>query len=195
MSDPFMYDYDKKDLIPEIKEMTLKIIKRLNKEGIRITTLTKGIYPDEILDKENFLESNEYGITLVSLSKDFKNKFEPFSAPYEERIASLKKLSDNELRTWVSLEPYPTPELDATAEDIEKILEKISFVNKIIFGKLNYRRLTEYNNDSQIWKNNDDFYKAMGQKVINFCGKNNIKYHIKFGTPLSKNETLNIFKE
>ncbi|MDI6735809.1 MAG: radical SAM protein [bacterium] len=196
MSDPFMYNCDKKDLIPEIKEMTLKIIKKLNEEGIRITTLTKGVYPNEILDKKKFLENNEYGITLVSLSKDFKNKFEPFSAPYEERIASLKKLSDNGLRTWVSLEPYPTPELDATAGDIEKILEEISFVKKIIFGKLNYRRLTEYNNNySQTWKNNDDFYNAMSQRVINFCERNNIKYHIKFGTPLSKNKTVDIFKE
>ncbi|MBI4722137.1 MAG: three-Cys-motif partner protein TcmP [Candidatus Stahlbacteria bacterium] len=195
MSDPFMYDCDKKDLIPEIKEKTLKIIRRLNKEGIRVTTLTKGVYPNEILAKKKFLESNEYGITLVSLNNDFKNKFEPFSASYEERIAGLKKLSDNGLRTWVSLEPYPTPELDTTAGAIEKILEKISFVNKIIFGKLNYRRLTEYNNDSQIWKNNDDFYKAMAQEIINFCEKNNIRYHIKLGTPLSKNRTVNIFKE
>jgi three-Cys-motif partner protein len=196
MTDPFMYDYAKRDLIPEIKKMTLKIIERLNKEGVRITTLTKGVYPDEILDKKKFLESNEYGITLVSLSEDFKNKFEPFSAPYEERIAGLKKLSDNGSRTWVSIEPYPTPELDVTSGNIEKILEKISFVKKIIFGKLNYRRLTEYNNNySQTWKNNDDFYKAMGQKVINFCERNNIKYHIKFGTPLSKNKTVNIFKE
>ena len=92
------------------------------------------------------------------------------------------------------MEPYPTPKLDAMAGDIEKILEKISFVKKIIFGKLNYRRLTEYNNDSQIWKNNDDFYKAMSQMVINFCKKNNIKYHIKLGTPLSKSNTTNIFK-
>lgn len=196
MSDPFMYNSERKNIIVPIKEMTLKIIERLNKEGIRVTTLTKGIYPDEILDKKRFLENNEYGITLVSLNKDFKNKFEPFSAPYEERIASLKKLSDNGLRTWVSLEPYPTPELDNQAGDIEKFLEKLSFVKKIIFGKLNYRRLTEYNNShSLVWKNNDDYYKDMAKKVINFCERNNIRYHIKLGTPLSKNDTTNIFKE
>jgi len=196
MSDPFMYDFDKKNLIPEIKEFTLKIIERLNREDIKVTTLTKGIYPDEILDRKKFSQNNEYGITLVSLNKEFKNNFEPFSALYKTRIESLKKLSDNGLRTWVSLEPYPTPQLDNQAEDINRILEKISFVDKIIFGKLNYSRLTYYNcNHGQIWKNNDDFYKSMAQKVINFCEKNNIKYHIKFGTPLSKSKTINIFKE
>jgi len=195
MSDPFMYDYENKELINEIKELTLKIIERLNKEGIKVTTLTKGIYPDEILNKEKFLQTNEYGITLVSLNNEFKNNFEPFSAPYEERIAHLKKLSDNGLNTWVSVEPYPTPDLDNQADKIERLLEKISFVKKLIFGKLNYRRLTEYNNDySSSWKNNEDFYWEMAKRVVNFCKRNNIKYHIKFGTPLSEDKTKNLFK-
>jgi len=195
MSDPFMYDYENKELINEIKELTLKIIERLNKEGIKVTTLTKGIYPDEILNKEKFLQTNEYGITLVSLNNEFKNNFEPFSAPYEKRIAHLKKLSDNGLNTWVSVEPYPTPDLDNQADKIERLLEKISFVKKLIFGKLNYRRLTEYNNDySSSWKNNEDFYWEMAKRVVNFCKRNNIKYHIKFGTPLSEDKTKNLFK-
>jgi len=196
MSDPFMYDFDRKNLIPEIKELTLKIIELLNQNDIRVTTLTKGIYPDEIVDKRRFLQSNEYGITLVSLNGVFKRNFEPFSAPYKLRIDSLKKLADNRLNTWVSLEPYPTPELDNTAEDIDKILDNISFVKKIIFGKLNYRRLANYNsNNSLNWKNNNDFYTEIAEKVIKFCNKNNIKYHIKTGTPLSKSSTVNIFKE
>ena len=195
MSDPFMYDFDKKNLIPEIKELTLKIIELLNQNDIRVTTLTKGIYPDEIVDRRKFLQSNEYGITLVSLNDYFKRNFEPFSAPYKARMDSLKKLADNGLNTWVSLEPYPTPELDETAEDIDKILESISFVKKIIFGKLNYRRLTSYNgNNSSTWKNNNDFYKEMAEKVINFCDGHNIKYHIKIGTPLRESNTVNIFK-
>ncbi len=194
MSDPFMYDYEAKMIIPEIKELTLNIIERLNKEGIRVTTLTKGIYPEDLLNKRKFLETNEYGITLVSLNDDFKNKFEPYSAPYEERIASLKKLADNGLKTWVSIEPYPVPVLDPQSADIERILNKVSFVKKIIFGKLNYRKLPEYNNSCCAWRSNEEFYKEMVQRVIEFCKKKDIRYHIKSGTPLSKNENINIFK-
>ena len=193
MTDPFMYDYKTKMIIPGIKELTLSIIERLNREGIRVTTLTKGVYPEELLDKRRFLETNEYGITLVSLNDDFKSKFEPYSAPYEERIAALKKLADNGLKTWVSIEPYPTPILDPQSGDIERILNKIKFVKKIIFGKLNYRRLAEYNNSNYAWKNNEEFYKEMAQKLIEFCIKNDIKYHIKIGPPLSKDESTNIF--
>jgi len=189
----FMYDYKTKMIIPGIKELTLSIIERLNREGIRVTTLTKGVYPEELLDKRRFLETNEYGITLVSLNDDFKSKFEPYSAPYEERIAALKKLADNGLKTWVSIEPYPTPILDPQSGDIERILNKIKFVKKIIFGKLNYRRLAEYNNSNYAWKNNEQFYKEMAQKLIEFCIKNDIKYHIKIGPPLSKDESTNIF--
>ena len=199
MSDPFMYDCNKRNLIPEIKEMTLKIIERLNKEGIRVTTLTKGFYPDEILDKKRFLQTNEYGITLVSSNENFKKEYEPYSASYEKRVASLKNLAKAGLKTWVSMEPYPTPQLpkleNTEAEKIDEILEKIKFVKKIVFGKLNYSRLNYYNGKySQIHGNGDDFYKEMAQKVINFCEKNKMEYHIKFGTPLSRKNTKSIFK-
>ena len=193
MSDPFMYDFKKNDLIPEIKELTLKIIEKLNREGIKVTTLTKGFYPNDILNNRYLLKTNEYGITLVSLNENFKKQFEPYSAPYEKRIESLKRLAEKGLSTWVSMEPYPTPELDVHSANIEDILKHISFVKKIIFGKLNYRRLTGNNATSQ-WKNNDDFYKMTVQKVIKFCEKNKIKFHIKEGTPLSNRSTVNIFK-
>ncbi len=200
MTDPFMYDFEEKDLIPEIKEMTLKIIERLNKEGIKVTTLTKGFYPEEILDRKNFLQTNEYGITLVSLNEKFKKTYEPFSAPYEKRLESLEKLARAGLKTWVSMEPYPTPKLpkleETGAENIEEILERIGFVQKIIFGKLNYSRLNYYNgNYSQIWENSNDFYKEMAKKVINFCKSHSIEYHIKLGTPLYNPTTTNIFKK
>lgn len=200
MSDPFMYDSEKRNLIPEIKEMTLKIIERLNKEGIRVTTLTKGFYPNEILDGKRFLKTNEYGITLVSLNKRFKEAYEPFSAPYETRIKSLEKLAEAGLKTWVSIEPYPTPQLPklekTDAENIDEILERIKFVKKIIFGKLNYSRLNYHNGRySRTWGDSNDFYEEMAQKVIDFCNKNKIKHHIKEGTPLSVKSTRNIFRE
>jgi len=194
MSDPFMYDFKKNDLIPEIKELTLEIIEKLNREGIKVTTLTKGFYPDDILNNRYLLKTNEYGITLVSLNENFKKQFEPYSAPYEKRIESLKRLAEKGLSTWVSMEPYPTPELDVQSANIEDILKHISFVKKIIFGKLNYRRLTGNNATSQ-WKNNNDFYKMTVEKLIKFCEKNKIKFHIKEGTPLSSRSTTNIFKE
>lgn len=175
MTDPFMYKYK------EVKEMTLKIIEKLNKNGIRSNVLTKGIYPKVLTNKDKFSHLNDYGITLVSLNNEFKKKFEPYSALYLDRIKSLKYLHDKGLKTWVSIEPYPTPNLDKN-ENLLKLLNKISFVDRIIFGKLNY------NVKSSAYKENGSFYEERAQQVIEFCKKYNIDCHIKCGTQKVYNE-------
>jgi len=188
MTDPFMFDAQEGDLVPEVKSLTLEIIERLNSEGARVTTLTKGFYPGEILGKR-FSKDNEYGITLVSLSDKFKRRFEPFSASYERRINSLRSLKRAGLRTWVSIEPYPTPNLDETSRHVEELLKEISFVDKIVFGRLNY------NVKASRFLDNENFYREMAKKVIEFCQRNGIKYHVKIGTPCSQEETKSIFMD
>jgi three-Cys-motif partner protein len=184
-TDPFMYDFINKRTFPPIKDLTLKIIEKLNKNGIKVTILTKGNYPEELIEKR-FNVKNEYGITLVSLDKQFKKKFEPFSAPYDDRIRALKFLSKKGLRTWVSIEPYPTPNI--VKQDIEQILKKVSFTDKIIFGKMNY------NVKSKNFENNESFYKDSAKMVIDFCRENDIQLHIKEGTPYSKIKSRKIFR-
>ena len=184
MTDPFMYDSKLKKLVPEIKELTLDIIKKLNNNDIRVTTLTKGFYPKEIFQQQKLLnKDNEYGITLVSLDKKFKDIYEPYSAPYKQRISSLKKLAKAGLKTWVSMEPYPTPNL--VQQDLLKILKKISFVDKIIFGKFNYNADTS----QSVYKESRKFYEKCANEVISFCTENNIQSHIKYGTKKRDNKT------
>jgi DNA repair photolyase len=173
-TDPFMYKQK------EVSDLSLKIIERLNKDNIRCTVLTKGVYPEELADTEKYGKNNEYGITLVSLDKTFKERFEPFAAPYEERVKSLKKLHDKGLKTWVSMEPYPTPNL--VDQKLEKILNKISFIDKIVFGKLNY------NTQSTQFDYNGNFYQNCSEIVIKFCDSNEIEYHIKYGTQKKDNK-------
>jgi len=181
-TDPFMYKQKK------IIDMSLRIIERLNKDNIKCTVLTKGVYPEALADKKKYGTVNEYGITLVSLNDDFKSSFEPFSSPYDERIASLKRLHDAGLKTWVSMEPYPTPNL--VEQDLDKLLEKVSFVDKIVFGKLNYNVKTGQ------FKNNIEFYDECAQTVIDFCEERGIEYHIKYGTQKKDNKrTVSIFNK
>ena len=182
MTDPFMYKY------PEVSQMSLKIINKLNSAGIRCTSLTKGVYPKDLSNTQNYSRNNEYGITLVSLDPKFKKTFEPGSAPYAKRIKSLRMLHKAGLKTWVSMEPYPTPNL--INQNIKSVLNSISFVDKIIFGKLNY------NVQSSKFKNNESFYENCGQQVIDFCKTHKIEHHIKFGTQQQYNPaTVAIFKK
>jgi len=179
-TDPFMYKY------PEVADLTLKIIERLNKDNIRSVVLTKGIYPKVLVNTEKYGKNNEYGITIVSLDKVFKKRFEPYSAPYKDRIKSLKYLHDKGLKTWISMEPYPTPNL--AKQDLRKILKGVSFVDKIIFGKLNY------NGESSQSGYNGDFYHGCAELVIDFCKNKGIEYHIKYGTQKKDNrKTEKIF--
>jgi hypothetical protein len=90
----------------------------------------------------------------------------------------------------VSIEPYPTPNLDETCKSgIEDLLEKVGFVDKIVFGKLNY------NVQSSRFPGSENFYRRTAKAVINFCRRKGLQYHIKFGTPYSEEETKDIFKE
>lgn len=186
-TDPFMYDLLNKRIYRHIKDLTLEIIEKLNKNGVKCTILTKGIYPKILATNKKFSKENEYGITLVSLDKKFKKEYEPYSPPFEDRLKALKFLHDKGLKTWVSIEPYPTPNI--VKQNLDLILKSVSFVDKIIFGKMNY------NVTSNKFENNREFYKEHAVKVIEFCKKNKIKYHIKEGTPYSCNKTKEIFKE
>ncbi|MGN0805327.1 MAG: radical SAM protein [Candidatus Coproplasma sp.] len=164
-TDPFMYGYN------EVTEMSLQIIKKLNEAGIKCTALTKGLLPIELA---HLSPENEYGITLISLNEEFRETIEPNAAPYLERIAALRALHNAGCKTWVSIEPYPTPNI--IEQDFNEILQAVSFCDKIIFGRLNYnKKVSEY-------KAHKEFFNTLAQQVINFCTANDKDYHIKTGT-------------
>ena len=99
---------------------------------------------------------------------------EPNSAPYEERIAALRALHDAGCKTWVSIEPYPTPNF--IEQDLNKILEAISFCDRIIFGRLNYnKKVSEY-------KDHKAYFNNLAEQVLAYCEANGKQYHIKDGT-------------
>ena len=166
-TDPFMYGY------PIIEKYSLAAIEKLNQNSIRCTVLTKGILPPALTDLK-YSPLNEYGITLVSLDEDYRKKMEPGAATIKERLQALKYLHEQGRRTWVSIEPYPTPNI--IEQDLNEILEAVSFVDKIIFGRTNYStKVTEF-------KSKESFYNFCSKAVLSFCMANGIDCHIKSGT-------------
>ena len=128
-TDPFMYGFE------EVGAMSLAAVRKLNGAGIKCTVLTKGILPIELAELS---KANEYGITLVSFAESYRERMEPGAAPYAERIAALKALHKAGCKTWVSMEPYPTPNL--IEQDLTALLEAVDFVDKIIFGRTKARK-------------------------------------------------------
>ena len=90
-TDPFMLGYD------EITQMSLAAIKKLNESGIKCVVLTKGILPVELA---SFSKDNKYGITLISLDETYREKIEPFAAPYQKRIEALKKFCHERIMAY-----------------------------------------------------------------------------------------------
>lgn len=169
MTDPFMVGF------PEIADLSLKIIEKVNSYDLISIVLTKGLLPEELGNKEKYGSNNFYGITLVSTNEEFRKIFEPGSSRFSDRIAKLRYLHDKGCKTWVSIEPFFP---HATNEqDISELLKKIKFVDKIIFGRLNHDpRVTKF------VKDNPTYYPGLVKKVKEFCIANKIDYLIKKGT-------------
>ncbi|MBF0518734.1 MAG: radical SAM protein [Nitrospirae bacterium] len=164
-TDPFMYGYK------DIAALSLEIIKRLNEQCIPCTTLTKGIYPVDSMQHNDLTKNNEYGITIVSLDESFRKDYEPYAATLKDRLHALRQLAERGFKTWVSLEPYPTPNI--IRQDLTKILDAVSFVNEIWFGRLNYNKKVSK------FKFYKEFYKSQVEFITEFCKKNKISVYVK----------------
>lgn len=164
-TDPFMLNQEK------IIKMSMDILKSLNAHNIVCSVLTKGILPSELAELD---KKNQYGITVITLDDNFRKKMEPEASQIEERIMSLEYLHNKGCKTWVSIEPYPTPNF--IEQKLEPILERLSFVDKIIFGRMHYNKKVSAYNGYKV------FYNQCAQEVIDFCNSRQIDYHIKKGT-------------
>lgn len=164
-TDPFMYGRQ------EIDDMSVASIEMLNDAGIPCVVLTKGVLPISLAKMRKL---NTYGISLVSLDESYRERVEPGAAPYAERLASLKALHDEGCRTWVSMEPYPTPNL--VEQRLEELLQSVSFVDRIVFGRANY------NKEASAYPHVREWYNSCVEEVLAFCDANGIDVHIKKGT-------------
>ena len=167
-TDPFMFGYQ------EIEDMSVSAIRKLNGAGIPCSILTKGVLPESLKRLPNI---NTFGITIISLDEGFRERVEPGAAPYRDRIDALRELHATGCKTWVSIEPYPTPNI--IAQEMLPILNAISFVDRIVFGR------TNYNKEVSAYKSHKDFYNQEAATVKRFCLNSEIDYFIKRGTMTS----------
>jgi DNA repair photolyase len=160
-TDPFMVGY------PDVTSLSLALVETLNAHGVRASILTKGVLP-AALASDRYRRDNALGISLVSLDERFRERFEPGAAPYRERIAALARLHAAGCRTYVHMEPYPTPRI--VRQDVEKLLDAVSFVDELYFGGWNYSPLPGDAAESE------DFYRTQGRIVRAFCRQHHIKW-------------------
>lgn len=108
LPDPFAngVPFERQAVDLEIRKMTCRAVEMINAAGIPVTLLTKS-YFGGVERWQRAHPDNYYGISLVSLNEKFREQWEPNTAPYAERLESLKALHDAGFKTWVSMEPFP----------------------------------------------------------------------------------------
>ena len=148
--------------------MSIAAIRKLNEAGIKCITLTKGLLPIELAELST---GNEYGITLITLDEAYRKQMEPGAAPCSDRLAALKVLHETGCKTWVSIEPYPTPNM--IEQDLHELLEAVSFTYRIIFGRTNYSKA------ANSYKEHKHFYNKCAAEVVSFCREHGIDCYIK----------------
>lgn len=122
------------------QEATREVLITLLNYDMKVAILTKGgcrALRDIQLFKQHWTQI-KVGATLSFLSDDVAVKYEPFGAPPSERIAMLKALHQNNIKTFVSVEPV----ID-TDEALCAIIKAIPWVDEFRIGKLNHDKERE----------------------------------------------------
>jgi len=152
--------------LPQIVDSTRDLVRVLLSNDIRVATLTK-------LIPETWSTQIRFGMTLVSSDEKFRKQYEPKASPIKERISLLSIAQEHGAYIWVSMEPSPPPAI--WKQDLRPLLEAVSFVDFIIFGKLNYdkRANTE---EARL------FYRATVAEFEDFCKAHGIRHWVKSDT-------------
>lgn len=156
-------------------EATRRVLEILNRYEHKVAILTKGgnrLLQDIDLFKQfrtTFESGKTVGRIIVGATLTFDNDtdskhWEPYSALPQERIDSLRKLSEAGIFTWVSFEPVIYPE-----QSINLLKQVSSFIKFVKIGKIN--NYGDWDKDVD-W---DDFIK----QAVAICRKANVLFYIK----------------
>jgi DNA repair photolyase len=148
--------------VKENRKNTLDLLTFFRERNILTATLSKVDVPD--------IKGNRNGMTIVSLDPKFNLAWEPKAPLSSERIRKLKARHYEGEYTWISMEPFPPPEI--WEQDLIELLEEIKFVDFIIFGKWNY-------DNRASTKEAISFYREKAIEFRDFCEAYKIRYWIK----------------
>lgn len=156
MTDPFL---------PVVEAETRLLVRYLLEKNVKVATLSK-------LDV-SFINGAKHGVTVVSLDDSFWREFEPNVISPRQRLLKLEACHHQGNFTWVSMEPYPPT---ATfKQNFSTFLEPLSFVDLIVFGKLNY------DPKGRTPQAREDYTRNV-EELTDFCKAHRICLHVKSDT-------------
>jgi DNA repair photolyase len=116
-------------------KLTRRILEILSEHDIPVTIQTKSSLVLRDLDLIKKFSDIEIGFTITSLDDEVRKHFEPNSSSVGERLAALKILKENNIKTYVFFGPI----LPLLSDNIEEAIRKFSFTDCIYFDRLNIK--------------------------------------------------------
>ena len=149
--------------LDEQEQVTRQVLSIFRRVGVRFITLTKGGHRAE-RDLDLFTDRDAFATTLTLLDEHMRVKWEPGSAPTQERIETLARFHKIGVPTWVSLEPVIDPQ-----QTMEIIRRSHEVVDLFKVGKLNHVPNLEKTID----------WTAFGHEVISLLKSYGKPYYVK----------------
>ncbi len=98
-------------------ELTRKLLEILLRQQFPISIQTKSALVLRDLDLIQKFREREVGFTITTLNDDIRKLFEPASSPVEEKLWAIKKLRENDVKTFVFFGPILPHISDRDLED------------------------------------------------------------------------------
>jgi DNA repair photolyase len=168
---------------------TRKILEKLVGTKAEIIILTKSKFVERDIELFKKFDNIEVGISISTLDEEFAKIIEPGASKPGDRLNALKKLSENEIETYVFISPF-FPGITNFRDIIEK---SVDFVDSYMFENLNFRPhnvprifriIKEYSPKLlplyQEFKKDHSGWDLIEEEIRSFCEKRNLKYSIEF---------------
>jgi len=171
-------------------QITRKILTQLIKYNPNLCIQTKSDLVIRDIDIIKKFNNPEIGFTITTLDDSIRKKIEPNTSPVIKRINALKKLKENNIRTYVFIGPF----LPLITDWKNIIKETKAYVNHYCFENLNIygsiwadiKKWLENNNKSYLYEYNKikllkkSYWDKLKNEIIDYCNLKKIKYKIYF---------------
>ncbi len=136
----------------------------------------------------------EVGFTITSIDEHIREKYEPKSSSFDEKVSAIRKLSKNGIKTWIFLGPI-MPYITDRQGELEKLISKIPpDISYIIIDKLRLKKglwknielfLSAYNPElipiyKDLLYSKNDYFLEVKSEMVNLCRAYNINCKVLF---------------
>ena len=177
-------------------KLTKQILEKLVDWDIKIGIQTKTDLVLRDLDIIKKLKNCEVGLTITTTDDNFRKEIEPYTASIEDRVAALKELKKNGIRTYVFIGPIMPYFCDwkSIVNMTKDYADFYYFENLNVKGSIWFsieewlkNKHPEYlKKYIEIYDTDNDYWINIKKEIEEFCSKNNIIGKVCFHAPKTK---------